>query len=165
MQLTEPSILKKQEIRKSIRVTDQPSPLTMTMFQQQGTSAVQDRNRSQSPIKDSQNRSAENRNRNTLNQTTPQVIYQPVPSSGTSGLPKLKLTEFSGDLLEWPEWLGLFDVLVHQKQIRDTEKRHYLKTSLTGLKQKQQYREWDSAHNRTIMLGIYSVRSLADQMS
>ena len=67
-----------------------------------------------------------------MNQTTPQVIYQPVPSSGASGLPKLKLTEFSGDPLELPEWSGLFDVVVHQKPISDTEKMQYLKTSLTG---------------------------------
>ena len=67
-----------------------------------------------------------------MNQTTPQVIYQSVPSSGTSGLPKLKLTEFSGDPLEWPEWSGLFDAVVHQRPIRDLEKMQYLKTSLTG---------------------------------
>ena len=104
-QLTELSILKKREVRKQIRVTDTPAPpLTRMTFQQQGTSAVQDRNRSQSPINNSRNRSAESRNRSTMNHTTPQVIYQPVPSSGASGLPKLKLTEFSGDPLEWPEW-------------------------------------------------------------
>ena len=132
-QLTAPSILKKPEFRKPIRVTDPPAPpLTRTTFQQQGTSAVQDRNRSQSPINNSGNRSAENKNRSTMNHTTPQVIYQPVPSSGASGLPKLKLTEFSGDPLEWSEWSGLFDVVVHQKSISDTEKMQYLKTSLTG---------------------------------
>ena len=131
-QLTEPSILKKPEIRKPIRVTDPPaSPLTRTTFQQQGTSAVQDRNRSQSPINNSRNRSTESRNRSAMNQTTPQVIYQTVPSNGASGLQKLKLTEFSGDPMEWPEWLGLFDV-VHQKPISDTEKMQYLKTRLTG---------------------------------
>ena len=119
-QLAEPSMLKEPEIRKPIRVTDPPAPpLTRTTFQQQGTSAVQDRNRSQSPINNLQNRSAESRNRSTMNHTTPQVIYQPVPSSGASGLPKLKLTEFSGDPLEWPEWSGLFDVVVHQKPISD----------------------------------------------
>ena len=132
-QLAEPSILKKPEIRKPIRVTDPPAPpLTRTTFQQPVTSAVQDRNRSQSPINNLRNRSAESRNRSTMNHTTPQVIYQPVPSSGASGLPKLKLTEFSGDHLEWPEWSGLFDVVVHQKPINDTEKMQYLKTSLTG---------------------------------
>ena len=131
-QLTEASILKKTEVLKPIRVTDPPAPpLTRTTFQQQGTSELQTRNRSQSPINNSRNRSAESRNRSTMNHTTPQVIYQPVPSSGASGLPKLKLTEFSGDPLEWPEWSGLFDV-VHQKPISDTEKMQYLKTSRTG---------------------------------
>ena len=131
-QLTEPSILKKPDIRKPITVTDQPAPpLTRMTFQQQGTSAVQDRNRSQSPINNSRNRSAESRNKSTMNETTPQVIYQPVPSSGASSLPKLKLTEFLGNSMEWPEWSGLFDV-VHQKPISDTEKMQYLKTSLTG---------------------------------
>ena len=116
-QLTEPSILKKPEVLKPIRVTDPPAPpLTRTTFQQQGTSALQTRNRSQSPINNSQNRSAESRNRSTMNQTTPQVIYQPVPSSGASGLPKLKLTEFSGDPLEWPEWSGLLILLCIKSQ-------------------------------------------------
>ena len=67
-----------------------------------------------------------------MNQITPQVIYQPVQSSGASGLPKLNLNEFSEDSLEWPEWSGLFDVVVHQKPISDTEEMQYLKTSLTG---------------------------------
>ena len=138
-QFTEPSILKKPEIRKPIGVTDPPAqPLTRTTFLQQGTSAVQDRNRSQSSINKPQNRSAERRKRSTKNQSTPQVIYQTVPSSGASVLPKLKLTEFSGDPLEWPEWSSLFGIVVHQKPISDTEKMQYLKTSLT-----QQYREWD----------------------
>ena len=131
-QLTESSIFKKPEIHKSIRVTEPQALLTRMTFQQQETSAVQDRNRSQSPINNSQNRSVESRNRSTLNQTTLQVIYQPVPGSGASGLPKLKLTEFLGDPLEWPEWSGLFDVIVHQKPISDTEKMQYLKTSLTS---------------------------------
>ena len=132
-QLAEPIILNKPEICTPIRVTDPPAPpLTRTTFQQQGTSAVEERNRSQSPINNLQNRSAESRNRSTMNHTTPQVIYQPVPSSGASGLPKLKLTVFSGDPLEWPEWSGLFDVAVHQKPISDTEKMDFLKASLTA---------------------------------
>ena len=130
-QLTEPSILRKPEIRKPIRVTNPPT-LTRTIFQQQKTSAVQPRNRSQSPINNSWNKLAESRNRSTMNETTPQVIYQPVQSSGASGLPKLKVTEFWGDPLEWPECSGLFDVVVHQKPFSDTEKMQYLKTSLTG---------------------------------
>ena len=88
-----------------------------------------------------------------MNYTTPQVIYQPLPSSGASGLPKLKLTEFSGDPLEWPEWSGLFDVVVHQKPISDTEKMQYLNTSLAGqakaaltgmgFSSKSYYHAWD----------------------
>ena len=73
-QLTEPSILKKKEIRKTIRVTDPPARLTRTKIQKQGTSAFQNRNRSQSPINNSRSRSAESRNRSTVNQATPQVI-------------------------------------------------------------------------------------------
>ena len=143
-----------QETRNpEIRVTNPPPPLTRTTFQQQETSAVQNRNWSQSPINNSRNRSAESRNRSTLNQTTPQVIHQPVSSSGASGLPKLKLTEFSGDPLEWPEWSGLFDVVVHQKPITDTEMMQYLKTNLTsqtnaaisrrGFSSQSYYHAWD----------------------
>ena len=131
-QLTEPHILKQTEIRKSIRVTEPPTPLTKTTFLQQGTSAVQDKNRSQSLINNSRNRSSESRNGKTLNQTTPQVIHQPVPSSGASGLPKPKQTDFSGDPLYWSKLSGLFDVVVQQKLISDTEKMQYLKASLTG---------------------------------
>ena len=153
-QLTDPSILKKREVLKPIRVTDPPAPpLRRTTFQQQGTSALQTRNRSQSPINNFRNRSSESRNSSTMNHTTPQVIYQPVPSSGASGLAKLKLTEFSGDPLEWLEWSGLFDVVVHQKPISDTEKMHFLKISLTGqakaaisgmgFSSQPYYRAWD----------------------
>ena len=152
-QLTEPSNLKKPEVRKPIRLTDPPAPLTWTTFQQHGTSAVQARNKSQSPINNSRNTSAQSRNRSTMNQITPQVIYQPVTSSGANDLPKLKLTEFSGDPLEWPEWSGLFDFVVHQKPISDTEKMQYRKTSLMGqakaaisgmgFSSKSYYHAWD----------------------
>ena len=130
-QRTELNILMKPGIHKSIRVTGPPAPLTRTTFQKQGKSAFQNRNLSQSPINNSRNRSADSRNRSRRNQTTPQFIYQPVQSSGASGLPKLKLTEISVDPPTWWEWSGLFHVL-HQKQIRDTEKMQNLKTSLTG---------------------------------
>ena len=68
-------------------------------------------------------------------------------------MPKSKLTEFSRDPLEWPEWSVLFDVVVHQKPISDTEKMQYLKTSLTGqakaaisgmgFSSQSYYRAWD----------------------
>ena len=128
----EPSFLKRSEIPKSIRVTDPPVHLSRTTFQQQGTSTTQNKQRSQSPKHNSCNRSMESRNQTTLSQPTPQIIYQQVPSDGPRGLPKLKLTEFSGDPLEWPEWCELFDVIVHQKKLSDSEKMQYLKTSLTG---------------------------------
>ena len=92
--LTEPSILKKPEIRKSIRVTDPQTQLSKATFQQQGTSAFQNRFRSQSPINKIRNRSTKSKNRSTVNHTTPQVLYQRVQRGGSSGLPKLKLTGF-----------------------------------------------------------------------
>ena len=99
-------------------------------FQQQEPSAFQNRQRSQSPKNNYRKRSMENQNQTTVSQATPQVIYQ--PSGDPRGLPKLKLTEFSGDHLEWPEWAELFDVIVHQKRLSDPEKMQYLKISLTG---------------------------------
>ena len=128
----EPSFLKRSESPKSFRMTDPPVHLSRTTFQQQGTSTVLNKQRSQSPKHNSRNRSMESRNQKTLSQPTPPVIYQQVPSDGSRGLPKLKLTEFSGDPLEGPEWCELFDVIVHQKKLSDTEKMQYLKTSLTG---------------------------------
>ena len=65
-----------------------------------------------------------------MRQATPQVVYQ--PCGDPRGLPKLKLTEFSGDPLEWPEWAEVFDVNVHQKRLSDTEKMLYLNISFTG---------------------------------
>ena len=49
-----------------------------------------------------------------------------------SSLPKLKLTEFSGDLLEWPEWSQLFQATVHAANIDDSVKMNHLKTMVTG---------------------------------
>ena len=72
----------------------------------------------------------ESQNQTTVSQATPQVIYQ--ANGDPRRLPKLKLTYFSGDPLDWPEWAELFDVIVHQKRLSDTEKIQYLKISLTG---------------------------------
>ena len=96
-QLTAASILKKPEIRKPIRVMDPPAPpLTKTTFQQQGTSAVQDKNRSQSPINNSRNRSAENRIRSTENHTKflqvgTENLYTPPPILGSQNPSNLRL--------------------------------------------------------------------------
>ena len=76
-QLTDLSILKKLEFHKSIIVIDPSAPLTGTTFQQQGTSAFQNKNKSQSPTNHFRNRSAWRRH-------------------GSK-------QEFIGDQLEWPE--------------------------------------------------------------
>ena len=49
-----------------------------------------------------------------------------------SSLPKLKLAEFSGDPLEWPEWSQLFQATVHTANIDDSVKMNHLKTMVTG---------------------------------
>ena len=46
--------------------------------------------------------------------------------------PKMKLAEFSGDQLEWPEWSGLFLSTVHAAIIHTSLKINHLKTSVTG---------------------------------
>ena len=52
--------------------------------------------------------------------------------SDSSNLPKLKLNNFDGNTLEWPEWSSVFIATVDQRQIPETEKTSYLKTLLTG---------------------------------
>ena len=49
-----------------------------------------------------------------------------------SSLPKLKLAEFSGDPLEWPEWSQLFQATIHAANIDDSVKMNHLKTMVTG---------------------------------
>ena len=49
-----------------------------------------------------------------------------------SSLPKLKLAEFSGDPLEWPEWSQLFQATVHAANLDDNVKMNHLKTMVTG---------------------------------
>ena len=50
----------------------------------------------------------------------------------TSCLPKLKLAEFSGDPLEWPEWSQLFQATVQAANMDDSVKMNHLKTIVTG---------------------------------
>ena len=50
----------------------------------------------------------------------------------SSSLPKLKLTNFDGNPLEWPEWASVFIATVDQRPIPDSEKVIHLKTLLTG---------------------------------
>ena len=49
-----------------------------------------------------------------------------------SSLPKLKMTEFAGDPLVWPEWSSLFNVVIHNAPIDDNAKMSYLKTLVKG---------------------------------
>ena len=50
-----------------------------------------------------------------------------------SSLPKLKLAEFSGDPLGWPEWSQLFQASVHAANMDDSVKMNHLKTMVTGI--------------------------------
>ena len=52
--------------------------------------------------------------------------------SSSSQLPKLKLSSFDGNPLEWPEWSNMFKATVHHRNIPDSEKMSHLKTLLTG---------------------------------
>ena len=49
-----------------------------------------------------------------------------------SSLPKLKLAEFSGDPLEWPEWSQLFQATVHAANMDDSVKMNHPRTMVTG---------------------------------
>ena len=52
--------------------------------------------------------------------------------SSSSQLPKLKLSSFDGNPLEWPEWSNMFKATVHYRDISDSQKMSHLKTLLTG---------------------------------
>lgn len=54
-------------------------------------------------------------------------------NNDTAQMPKIKIPEFGGDMLEWPAFIGLFDKIVHTKSnIDNAIKIQYLKTSLKG---------------------------------
>ena len=50
----------------------------------------------------------------------------------SSSLPKLRLKNFDGNPLEWPEWSSMFLATVDKRMIPDSEKMSHLKTLLTG---------------------------------
>ena len=50
----------------------------------------------------------------------------------TSSLPKLNMTEFAGEPLEWTEWSRLFKAVIHNAPIDDNAKLSHLKTLLKG---------------------------------
>ena len=47
-------------------------------------------------------------------------------------IPKLKISEFHGDPLEWPEWSSLFTATIHNAPIDDNAKMGHLKTLVKG---------------------------------
>ena len=46
--------------------------------------------------------------------------------------PRLELPRFSGDPLEWPQFISLFKYLVHDQPLTDTQRMTYLQRALTG---------------------------------
>ena len=56
----------------------------------------------------------------------------PASSAVNRTLPRLKLREYNGDPLDWPEWSGMFLSTVDHSTISDDEKMTLLKTLLTG---------------------------------
>ena len=63
---------------------------------------------------------------------TPAVPVQPPVHFVQTSLPKLKLSEFHGDPLEWPEWSSLFTATIHNAPIDDNAKMSHLKTLVKG---------------------------------
>ena len=52
--------------------------------------------------------------------------------AGSSSLTKLKLNNFDGNPLKWPEWSSMFIATMDQRPIPDSEKMRHLKTLLSG---------------------------------
>ena len=52
--------------------------------------------------------------------------------SSSSQLPKLKLSSFNGNPLEWPDWSNMFKATVRHCDIPDSEKMSHFKTLMTG---------------------------------
>ena len=50
----------------------------------------------------------------------------------SSSLPKLRLSNFDANPLEWPEWSSMFIATIDKRMIPDSEKMSHLKTLLTG---------------------------------
>ena len=67
-----------------------------------------------------------------------QPHYSAVPLTQMStqvmhvSIPKLKISEFNGDPLEWPEWSSLFTATFHNAPIDDNVKMGHLKTLVKG---------------------------------
>ena len=60
------------------------------------------------------------------------VLWYNSGYAGSSSLPKLKLNNFDGNPLEWPEWSSMLIATGDQRPIPDSEKMSHPKTLLTG---------------------------------
>ena len=60
-------------------------------------------------------------------------VNPPAPPVRTHrSLPKLKLREFDGNPIDWPEWSGMFLATIDSSDISRDEKMSHLKSLLTG---------------------------------
>ena len=59
-----------------------------------------------------------------LTQTSTQVMHMSIPN--------LRISEFHGNLLEWPEWSSLFTATIHNAPIDDNAKMGHLETLVKG---------------------------------
>ena len=53
-------------------------------------------------------------------------------SAFVKSIPRLELARFSGDPLEWPQFISLFKCLVHDQPLTDTQRMTYFQRALTG---------------------------------
>ena len=63
--------------------------------------------------------------------TTGEMNLQSTPAFVKS-IPRLELPRFSGDPLEWPQFISLFKCLVHDQPLTDTQRMTYLQRALVG---------------------------------
>ena len=63
--------------------------------------------------------------------TTGETNLQSTPAFVKS-IPRLELPRFLGDPLEWPRFISLFECLVHDQPLTDTQRMTYLQRALVG---------------------------------
>ena len=68
----------------------------------------------------------------TLTQVAVQDLAQLLTSAKKDHLPEWKLEQYSGDPLQWPEWIGQFRSAIDSAPLSNDVKLSYLKTLVTG---------------------------------
>ena len=81
-----------------------------------------------------------------------------------SFLPKLKLGEFSGDPIDWPEWSSLFQPTIGSSHLSNDDKLAHLRTKLVG-SAKRALQGVDILVQCMTLLGRHSRRSLGTSIS